>query len=253
MRYRAIVLFLAVLACANVLSTQSASAIAAEKPKLAHQSGTSKRPAGDYFEARVRLPEGSWRSAQDVVNDLGKPLPFVLRARNDSVLIYCHAASLKDCDSKLLEKLKGDIATLSSDQEVKVIRLEHPSYVPDIVKEAQGLNYSGITVTSAGPDAIRVTCVLKCAKNPKYAEFTQALRRLLWRFQPQAPASRVHYLPASDAAKALSGGASADKGDKSKGFADGASATVTVQNLAASNAGPCPAGAKSDSLQAQEC
>ncbi len=199
---------------------------------------------GHYFEARVKLPHGSPLTPAQIVATLKMPLPFYLEpsaqpAPDGSILIYCKEESADKCDSDLLQKLESDIVALAGDSKTVFIRIEHAKYLPDIVKQAQALNYDGVTVAAAGPNSMKITRT--AAVSPEqYAAFKAALDELFWKFKTQAPASRVYYLNAGDAATALGGGpAKSDKGGGSG--SGGASATVTVQNLAASNAGPCPA------------
>ncbi len=214
-------------------------------PKKSPKKTPPPAKPGNYFEARVKLPHGSPLTPAQIVTALKMPLPFYLEpsalpAPDGSILIYCKAESLDKCDSDLLQKLKSDIVALAGDSKTDFIRIEHAKYLPDIVKQAQALNYDGITVEAAGPNSMKVTRT--AAVSPEqYAKFKAALDELFWKFKPQAPASRVYYLNASDAATALGAGGAA-KNDKSGGSgSSGASATVTVQNLAASNVGPCPA------------
>lgn len=244
-----------VLACVTLVHSQpvpAADPAAPAKPKgpAAAPAKPPKKqadaPKGTYFQARVDLPAHAAHDAFDVKALLGKPLPFELKAPNGgSVLIYCTTSDVTKCDAKLLQKIQTDIVTLADDRSFELIHFEHAAYATGIVKQAQALNYRGITVEAVGVNAVKITRS-SAVGNPEYEQFKKDLRQLAWKFQPEAPASRVYYLAASDAATAL--GASSGPGDKSGASANGgASATVTVQNLAASDVGPCPAASKAAS------
>ena len=239
-----------VLSCVALLNSQTApvanpAAPAQPKAPAAVQANAPKQqtaaPKGKYFQAKVDLPANAPHDAASVVSSLGSPLPFQLAATPDggSVLIYCTTSDVKKCDAKLLQKLEADIATLAGGGSFELIHFEHAAYVTGFVKEAQALKYRGITVEAAGGNAVKITRS-HTVTDPDYERFEKDLRQLAWKFQPEAPASRVYYLAASDAATAL--GASAGSSDKSGASGNGgASASVTVQNLAAADAGPCPA------------
>jgi len=219
---------------------------AQQKPAPKKPPKKSPPPAmpGNYFEARVKLPHGSPLTPAQIVTALKMPLPFYLEPSpqpvpDGSILIYCKEDSPDKCDSDLLQKLKNDIVALAGDSKTDFIHIEHAKYLPDIVKQAQALNYDGITVEAAGPNLLKVTRTA-AVDDEEYGKFKRALNDLFWKFKPQAPASRVYYLNASDAATALGGSAGATKGGSS-GASSAPSATVTVQNLAAANVGPCPA------------
>jgi hypothetical protein len=209
-----------------------ASKDAKQQPTKTHK-GTVKEGAsgsGEYFEDRVELPSTSAAAAAVIVAELGDPKPYLLRAEDKQhILIYCQAASPKDCDSDLLQKIEHDISRLAGKTADAVeLYVPHSYALGNLLAQAQSLNFPALTIEAVGNDKIRV----RKSGSPGFSDaefqsqlqqFERDLDHLAWRAAPESPVARVFYIDAGDAARALGGDVpSANKGTGSPG-GDGSS------------------------------
>ena len=187
-------------------------------------------------------------SAKAIVSVLGDPKPFQLHAPDShNILIYCRAASVNDCDSQLLKKIKGDIDLLAGNKSASKgpsasheITVPHAAALGDVVAQAASLHFSALKIEAVGKDKIRVSAASDASEQDfqqQLKQFEIDLDRMAWQVHSESPVSRVYYVDAANAARALGADVPAAKTDETpKTPADGgASKTADSATPAASS------------------
>lgn len=222
------------------------------KPKK--PASTPAKPAGNYFQdiVTVQPADPNHRGAKEIIELLKTPAPFSLKAGTDgeSITIYCAADKPSACDVSLLQNIESNIRALNKkaigNTFSEEVRVRHAGSLGDVVSKIQAMNYKGLMVEAAGPGKIRITRTT-AVTDAEFENFQADIKRLSWQLKPEPFATRVYYLDAATASKALGGSTDDTKSSDKSAAGSGPTATVTVQTTATqtANATPCTPAKKS--------
>jgi hypothetical protein len=201
----------------------------AHPPAPASPHGNAAAPTGKYFQDRVQVSYANAKgmTAREIVSVLGNPKPFQLQTLDrGTIVIYCRADDIKNCDSTLLKTIESDIKKLAGEPSspkpqlaTYEITVPHAVALGDVEKAANSLNFSALKIEAVGKDKIRVSPA-KDINEQEYsdqlARFEVDLNHIAWQLNPQSPISRVYYVDAADAARAMGAKVPAGSSDSSK-------------------------------------
>jgi hypothetical protein len=233
----------------------------AHPPAPASPHGNAAAPTGKYFQDRVRVPypNAKGMTAREIVSVLGNPKPFQLQTLDrGTIVIYCRADDIKNCDSTLLKTIESDIKKLAGEPSspkpqlaTYEITVPHAVALGDVAKAANDLNFSTLKIEAVGKDKIRVSPA-KDINEQEYsdqlAKFEVDLNHIAWQLNPQSPISRVYYVDAADAARAMGAKVPADTSDTSKistPAADAGEKTGATDSTGKAGSGSSTSGGKS--------
>jgi len=196
------------------------------------------------------LPEGDNRalSADDVAQLIGDPVPFSVVARGSrGLLVYSSRVLSEDdkdlkSDNDLLKDIEDSITKLGAMRKFEIeLTIPHDQSLGDAGNKVTGLNYSGLTVESVGPDKIRVSSD-SAPDCDVWKQFLTDVRDIAWRPYSVPPVDRVFYSDGSAMAAILSGGGGSPAsahGSQSSG------PVITVNAVGTEAAGGAGAGGQS--------
>lgn len=161
------------------------------------------------------IPSGKSPDPAQIARLLASPFPFGVVAQGNSLLVYRMGKLGGTNVGTDLTQLNQEIATLYSlssdigaDKQVPgftaMLHIPHAAALGDLATLVQSLNFSGFTAQDVGKDMVRVTAAAG-VKACDWADFVDALHRLVWSVHPDSPVTQVFYYAASDVSTALAG------------------------------------------------